>query len=166
MFERNCITDYMIEIGGEIVAAGISPRCDVWKIQIDAPETDNLDSSNALAVISVTDCGVATSGNYRNYRVDSDGRHYGHTISVVTGRPVETRTLSATVIAPTAMEADALATAAMSMTPDAAVRMFDALDGAECMLVIDGRENPSDSNPRYIIRCSGGWASKIAGEKS
>lgn len=166
MFERNGITDYMIEIGGEIVVAGRSPRGDVWNIQIDAPETDNLDSSNALTVISVTDCGVATSGNYRNYRVDSDGRHYGHTISVVTGRPVETRTLSATVIATTAMEADALATAAMSMPPDEAVAMFDSLDGAECMLVIGGRENPSDSDPHYIIRYSKGWGTKIGCDNS
>lgn len=166
MFGRNGITDYMIEIGGEIVVAGRSPRGDAWNIQIDAPETDNLDSSNALTVISVTDCGVATSGNYRNYRVDGDGRQYGHTISVVTGRPVETRTLSATVIAPTAMEADALATAAMSMTADEALAMFGTLDDAECMLVIDGREDVSGSNPCYIMRYSDGWETKICGKSS
>ncbi|MDE6026615.1 MAG: FAD:protein FMN transferase, partial [Muribaculaceae bacterium] len=65
-------------------------------------------------VISFTNQGLATSGNYRNYHGSVDDR-YGHTISPLTGRPVQTDVLSATVLSSTAMEADAWATAFMAM---------------------------------------------------
>ena len=89
--------------------------------------------------MALTDCGVATSGNYRNYR-DLDGRRVGHTISPLTGRPVETATLSATVIAPTAMEADALATACMAMPAADAMAMIDSLPEVGAMLVVGGEK--------------------------
>lgn len=147
------VTDYMIEIGGEIALAGRNPHGQPWTIQIDAPETDNNDSHESLTFISVTDCGIATSGNYRNYRRDAAGHTYGHTISVSTGRPVQTATLSATVIAPTAMDADALATACMAMDADEAIRMIDAIPGASCLLVIA----PRTSGAAYSIRTSSHW---------
>lgn len=59
--------------------------------------------------------GLATSGNYHNYKVAADGKVYGHTISALNGYPAETDILSASVIAPTCAEADALATAFMAL---------------------------------------------------
>lgn len=144
------ITDYMVEIGGEIALSGRNPQGGLWNIQIDAPETDNLDDHAAVTVITVTDCCIATSGNYRNYRESADGSRYGHTISAVTGRPVATSTLSATVIAPTCMLADALATACMTMEPDAALAMIETVDGASCLLV-------TDNAGRYALRTSQRW---------
>ena len=76
----------------------------------------------------------STSGNYRNYRETKEGRTW-HTISPRTGRPAVTDLLSATVIAPTCMLADAYATACMAQTADSAMVMIAAVPGVEALLV-------------------------------
>lgn len=135
MLRRNGCNDYMVEIGGEIAVSGVNRRGEPWRIMIDAPlANDSTIDHQRMAVISISDCGVATSGNYRNYRHTATGT-VGHTISPLTGRPVTTSTLSATVVAPTAMLADALATACMAMPPDSALLMADRLTGTGIMLV-------------------------------
>jgi len=114
MLKRNGVTDYLVEIGGEIVLSGRNPRGGKWSVSIDRPiQTDTTEIHDACKVVELTDAGVATSGNYRNFRKNG-GETFGHTISSVTGRPVATDVISATVIAPTAMEADAAATACMA----------------------------------------------------
>lgn len=136
MLRRNGVGNYMVEIGGEISVAGHSPRGGDWQLVVDAPvECDSAVVHSAMAMLSVTDCGVATSGNYRNYR-DVDGKRVGHTISAVTGRPFVNSTVSATVVAPDAMMADAYATACMAMQPDSAARMVDGASGVSAMLVV------------------------------
>lgn len=143
-------SDIMVEIGGEIALRGKNPKGHPWRIQIDAPVVSN-DSvvHDRLSVIEVTDCGVATSGNYRNYHTAPDGRMYGHTISPVTGRPAEADILSATVIAPSCMLADALATACMAMNRADALAMIERADGVECLLVA------GKGNGWELIRSSG-----------
>lgn len=135
MLRRNGCNDYMIEIGGEIAVNGISPRGTEWRIMIDAPvSSDSSVIHNRMAVISPGDCGIASSGNYRNYRETDRGRVW-HTIDPSTGYPAVTSTLSATVIAGTTMEADALATACLAMTPDSALEMIERYDSASVLLV-------------------------------
>ncbi len=115
MFKSNGVDNFLIEIGGEIVASGKSPREGNWNISIDRPVYSNSDViHDSQTVINFTDMGLATSGNYRNYH-ESPTERYGHTISPLTGRPVQTDVLSATVLASTAMEADGLATAFMAI---------------------------------------------------
>lgn len=115
MFKRNGVTEFLIEIGGEIVASGKNPHNTDWNISIDRPLISNTDIIHeSQVIISFTDMGLATSGNYRNYHGEGASR-YGHTISPLTGRPVQTDVLSATVLASTAMEADALATTFMAL---------------------------------------------------
>ncbi|MBD5291335.1 MAG: FAD:protein FMN transferase [Bacteroides sp.] len=115
MFERNGVEDYLIEIGGEIRCGGKSPKGGEWRISVDKPEWSMTSANHeSQEIISITNCGVATSGNYRNFIKDS-GRTFGHTISATSGRPVATDVISATVVAPTAMEADGYATAFMAM---------------------------------------------------
>lgn len=136
MLRRNGCTDYMVEIGGEIAVSGVSRRGEPWRIAVEAPQQGLApDSHRAISTLSLTDCGIATSGNYRNYRRDEGGNTFGHTISAVTGRPVQTSTLSATVVAPDCMLADALATAAMAVTPDVALDIARRLPGVWIMLV-------------------------------
>lgn len=134
MMCRNGIFDYMIEIGGEIALRGVNARGEKWHIQIDTPDSGR-EGHDRLSVIEVTDCCIATSGNYRNYRDTGSGR-IGHTISPVTGRPVISEVLSATVIAPTTMMADALATALMAMPPADGIAMIEHLPSAEALLII------------------------------
>lgn len=137
MFRRNGCTDYMIEIGGEVVVSGKNPQGEKWHILIDAPVvSDSAVVHERMAVIEVTDCGIATSGNYRNYRSIGSGKRVGHTISSVTGYPVESTMLSATVIAPDAMTADALATACMAMEPAKALSMIESIPDTKALIVV------------------------------
>ncbi len=136
MLARNGCTDYMVEIGGEIALSGHNRHGEDWRIMVDAPvENDTAVVHERLAVVALTDCGIATSGNYRNYR-DTDSGRIGHTIDPLTCRPVKTATLSATVIAPDAMTADALATACMAMEPDKALAMIEAREATAAMIVV------------------------------
>lgn len=124
MFHRNGTDDFMIEIGGEITLSGKSPSGRDWKIAVDAPVEGKNPGEDTALVISVTDVGVATSGNYRNYREDGATKR-AHTISPLTGFPYLSEILSATVIAETCMEADAIATACMASTPEMAKELID-----------------------------------------
>ena len=135
MLRRNGSEDFMVEIGGEIALAGHNDRGEKWHIQIDAPVEGSVPGQEGAMVVALTDCGVATSGNYRNYRATADGAKVWHTISPVTGRPAESPTLSATVIAPDCMTADALATACMAMQPAEALEMIEAVPGASVLLI-------------------------------
>lgn len=145
MLRRNGVENYMVEIGGEIALKGHNPKGKPWNIQIDAPIDDNTGAtSQRMATIAVTDCGIATSGNYRNYRDYQGEGRVGHTINPRTGHPMTSSTLSATVIAPTCMEADALATACMALPLDQSITMIEAYPGASAMLI--------DSDPAGNLR--------------
>lgn len=115
MLERNGVQDWLVEIGGEIAANGSSPTGEQWRVSIDKPllQSDSI-IHDSQAIIQFTDMGMATSGNYRNFRTEG-GKTFGHTISSQTGRPIATDVISATVLARTSMEADALATAFMAV---------------------------------------------------
>ncbi len=114
MLTENGVKDYLVEIGGEIRAAGVSPSGGDWRVSVDRPvHGASADSRESACIVAFTNMGMATSGNYRNFHKDGS-RIYGHTISSKTGRPVQTDVISATVLASTAMEADALATAFMA----------------------------------------------------
>lgn len=135
MLERNGVTDYMVEIGGEINVRGKSQLGQPWRVMIDAPvaSTDTV-VHKGTAIVRLTDDGVATSGNYRNFH-KSDVGVIGHTISPVTGRPVTSGVLSVTVIAPDCIMADALATACMVMPMDSARAMLNRIPEASALFV-------------------------------
>lgn len=137
MLRRNEVTNYLVEIGGEIAMGGVSPSMDQWRVSIDRPvETDSSVVHDACAVIQITDAGMATSGNYRNFH-NHNGRNMGHTISPKTGRPVTTDVISATIIAPTAMEADAIATACMAAGSEEAKRIVSTLKYEALLILAD-----------------------------
>lgn len=120
MLRSKGISDYMIEIGGEIVLSGHNPKGKNWNIGISKPVDDSLSVNNELqTIISITDIAMATSGNYRNFYV-KDGRKYAHTIDPHTCMPVSHTLLSATVFAADCATADALATSMMVMGLDSA----------------------------------------------
>ena len=123
MFKRNGVNNFMVEIGGEISLSGKSPLGKNWQIAVDAPVEDKNPGEETAMILSLTDVGIATSGNYRNYRLDGETK-VAHTISPITGRPFIGSILSATIIAPTCMEADAIATACMASTLDEAQQLL------------------------------------------
>ena len=107
------ISNFMVEIGGEVVTQGINPERLPWKIGVTKPIDDSLNTNNQIqTVLNVTDKAMATSGNYRNFYY-KNGQKYAHTIDPKTGYPVQHNILSATVLAADCTTADAYATAFM-----------------------------------------------------
>ena len=106
------VENYLVEIGGEVAAHGENSRGEYWRIGIDTPEESNVAGGDIEAVVLLNDAALATSGNYRNFRI-VDGRRVAHTIDPTTGYPARHSLLSATVLAPDCMTADAYATAFM-----------------------------------------------------
>lgn len=123
--QKRGVKNYMVEIGGEIVTKGISPKRVPWKIGVTRPVDDSLSVSKELqSVINVTDKAMATSGNYRNFYY-KNGKKYAHTIDPHTGYPVQHNILSATVIADNCATADAYATAFMVMGLEKAQKLLE-----------------------------------------
>ncbi len=123
--ESRDIKNYMVEIGGEVVAHGMSESRVPWKIGVSKPTDDTLSVNQELqTVLNVTDIAMATSGNYRNFYY-KNGKKYAHTIDPKTGRPVQHNILSATVLAKKCAVADAYATAFMVLGLDGAKRILD-----------------------------------------
>ncbi len=108
------IVNYLVEVGGEMRLSGHSPRGDTWRIAIEEPDSEGRAVARA---IRVTDAAVATSGDYRNF-FEVDGVRYSHTIDPRSGFPVRHRLVSVTVIHPSAMLADAWATALSVLGPE------------------------------------------------
>ncbi len=114
------IENLFVEIGGEVYAHGINDRGNPWVVGVNYPTTDIEKQQTAMAIFPVINQAVATSGNYRNY-YEKDGVKYSHTISPTTGYPVTHSLLSASVIAPDCMTADAYATAFMVLGTEEAI---------------------------------------------
>lgn len=113
LLRRRGVTNFMVEIGGEIVTQGISERRLPWKIGVTKPTDDSLSVNGELqTVLNITDIAMATSGNYRKFYY-KDGQKYAHTIDPKTGYPVQHSLLSATVLAKDCATADAYATSFM-----------------------------------------------------
>ena len=135
------ISNYMVEIGGEIRVKGVNARGRPWHIAIEKPSSDG---RNVFKVIAPGDLAVATSGDYRNY-FERDGKRYSHTINPHSGRPVEHSLASVTVLADNCMYADAMATALMVLGPEQGY----ALAIAEKLPVM------------FIIRSAEGFTSRL-----
>ena len=141
------VADYLHSIGvhnmlvdiGEIYCEGVNPSGQGWTIGVDNPVDGNDTPGEDIKGIWQSDggaCGIVTSGNYRKFYV-RDGKKYAHTIDPRTGYPVEHGLLSATVVAPTAAEADALATACMVLGPEAAKELILSRPELEGYLITD-----------------------------
>lgn len=112
--EHKGIKNYLVEIGGEIKAKGSNlVKQNPWRIGVEDPNFDQTQSYSK--VIALYNAAMATSGSYRKYKVDQNGNRYAHIIDAKTGYPHKSNLLSVSVIADTCMEADAYATALMSM---------------------------------------------------
>ena len=129
------ISDYLVEIGGELVAKGVNEKGELWKVGVNRPE-ESANASDLISIIALQDRGMATSGNYRNYYV-RDSVKISHTINPATGYPVTHTLLSATVLADNCMTADAYATAMMVMGKDRAIALDSALSEIEVFLIYD-----------------------------
>ena len=125
MFREKGIENFMVEIGGEVVTGGTNSKGLAWKIGINKPENDSTLLSNDIEkVIQLSNCALATSGNYRNFYYKGD-KKIAHTINPSTGYPVQQDILSSTVLAPSCAEADAFATSFMVMGREKAMQILE-----------------------------------------
>jgi len=136
MLEKNGVTDYLIEMGGELRARGTNlEKKSTWKVGIEniyAPVEDR----KYTKIVALTDRGMAGSGNYRKFRIDSTtGKRFVHTVNPLTGLAEKTDVLSSTVIAPTCAKADAYATAFMAMGLDRSKKVLESLDDVNAYLL-------------------------------
>jgi thiamine biosynthesis lipoprotein len=113
-FDAKNITNYMIEIGGEVTCNGVNEANTGWSIGIDKPIENSIPGEDLQFIAILDNMSLATSGNYRKF-YEIDGKKYSHTINPVTGSPVQHNLLSVTVISKSCADADAYATAFMVM---------------------------------------------------
>lgn len=143
------VRDMLVDIG-EIYCDGVGPSGKGWRIGIDNPVDGNETPGKDIRAVWNSEgkaCGIVTSGNYRKFYI-KDGRKYAHTIDPRTGWPVTHNLLSATVVAPTAAEADAIATACMVMGMEQAREFIESHDGMEAFLIGD---NETWASPGFVF---------------
>ena len=122
------VSNYIVEVGGEIRASGHNIKGGDWRIGVDNPTEDNdTPGQSCQTVITISDRALATSGNYRRYYTDTQGNKIVHTINPKTGLSTTSSLLSATVVAERCVEADAMATMFMAMGDKAAIALAERL---------------------------------------
>ncbi|HLG41275.1 MAG TPA: FAD:protein FMN transferase [Chitinophagaceae bacterium] len=112
--ETKGISNYMVEVGGELRAKGTKLNDSSWTVGIEEPNESLTEDASLFAVINIKDKSLATSGNYKKFYVE-EGKKYSHIIDPFTGYPAKHNLLSATVIADDCITADAYATSFMVM---------------------------------------------------
>ncbi|MBV33596.1 MAG: thiamine biosynthesis protein ApbE [Porticoccaceae bacterium] len=108
--EMLALTDYLVEIGGEVRVSGDNPRGKRWRVAIEVPQI----TGGVERVLELKDSALATSGDYRNF-FEFEGKRYSHIIDPRDGHPVEHATVSATVVMDSCAKADAWSTAFLIM---------------------------------------------------
>ena len=155
LLDRKGIKNYMVDIGGEVVVKGKNATGDLWRIGINKPYDDSLAVKQDIqTILNLTDVGMATSGNYRNYYY-KDGKKYAHTIDPRTGYPVQHSILSSTVVAEDCMTADALATSFMVMGLEEAEKFCKANPMIDAYFIYSGENGEfktyyTDGMKRYF----------------
>lgn len=155
LLDRKGIKNYMVDIGGEVVVKGKNATGDLWRIGINKPYDDSLAVKQDIqTILNLTDVGMATSGNYRNYYY-KDGKKYAHTIDPRTGYPVQHSILSSTVVAKDCMTADALATSFMVMGLEEAEKFCKANPMIDAYFIYSGENGEfktyyTDGMKRYF----------------
>ncbi|MGB1019289.1 MAG: FAD:protein FMN transferase [Chitinophagales bacterium] len=142
------IKNYMVEIGGEVNCKGKNINNEYWKIGIEEP---NEEARNIFEIVQIKDAAMATSGNYRNFKVLDSGQKIVHIINPKTGYPEISNLLSASIITNNCMEADAYATACMVMGLDTCYDFILKNPDLECYLLY------SDENGEIQKKYSSGF---------
>ncbi len=129
VLKQEGVRSALVNAGGDLFAFGPGPGGDIWRIGIEHPRQEG----KLVVTVEVRDSAVTTSGDYRSYFM-ADGMRYSHIMDPRTGRPA-LRAASATVVAPSAAQADALATALVVMGAEEGLALVEGLEGVEAMVV-------------------------------
>lgn len=135
MLESRGHRNFLVDMGGELVARGHNASGLPWQVAVERPQAAG---RSVARIVPLTDMAIATSGDYRNFR-DVDGIRLPHILDPRTRRPVTHHLASVTVVDRLAARADALSTALMVMGPDEGLAFAERHDVAALLLVPDAR---------------------------
>jgi thiamine biosynthesis lipoprotein len=148
--EENGVRNYLIDIGGEVLAKGSKPGNSPWTVGIENP-SDNAQYGKSLnAIVILEDMALATSGSYRKF-YEEDGVRYSHTIDPSTGYPVTHNLLSVSVLADDCATADGYATAFMVMGREKAMQYLETDPDLEAYFI------EASNNKDFIINYTEGF---------
>lgn len=150
LHQADCAS-YLVDIGGEVAVSGTNPRGGSWTIGVEVPLSGS--QGEVQRVLRLSDQSVATSGDYRNFRTVGDQR-LSHTIDPRTGRPVAHGLASVTVVHPSAMWADGLATAISVLGPDDGLELARSIDLPVLMIIRaneEFEERYTDAMRQYLV---------------
>ena len=130
----------MVEIGGEVRVGGKNNLNRPWSIGIETPIKNTLPGEQIFGKVDISNKGMATSGNYRNFYT-YNGKSYSHIIDPRNGKSVESSLLSVTVLAESCMDADALATALSILSYDEGLKLIKSIEGSEALWILSDKLN-------------------------
>ena len=142
--------NFLIEVGGELITMGKNDKNKKWKVAIQNP----IDLTSYYSEISLDGMALATSGNYRKFRIDSQtGVRYAHIVNPINGESMTNNILSASVVSSSCIEADAWATSLMLMDPKEATKIINNIPDIEVLILtgIDDQITPIKSDGWDLI---------------
>ena len=139
--------NFLIEVGGELITMGVNEKNKKWKVAIQNP----VDLNSYYSEITLDGMSLATSGNYRKFRIDSEsGVRYAHIVNPINGESMSNNILSTSVITSSCIEADAWATSLMLMDPMEAIEIINNIVDIEVLIL-------TAINDEIIHIKSNGW---------
>lgn len=145
LIEGNGISNYLVSVGGAVVSRGHNAKGNPWQVAIQKP-TDK--ETAVQAIVDLQGMGISTSGSYRNY-YELDGKRLSHIIDPATGSPITHKLVSATVIAPTALEADGWDTGLMVLGTHKALALAEKQHLAVYLITKEGDTFKSYMSPQF-----------------
>ena len=138
--KKEKIDNYLIEIGGEIIASGLNMNKNKsWVVAIDMPRFDG--DRSIYSTLEINNTSLASSGTYRKFKIDSMGNRYAHIINPLSGYPSKTNILSVTVKASSCIDADAYATALHTMTIEEIKDFFNNNSNISSLVIFENDNN-------------------------
>lgn len=130
------VDNFLVDVGGEIMARGNKPNGDLWKVGIEKPAENKDDKRIVQEIVELKDKSIVTSGNYRKY-VEHNGKRYSHSLNPMTGYPSENNLLSATIICDNTAWADCLASICMLVGMEKAIEIIETQDNVEAFFIYE-----------------------------
>lgn len=146
LIESKGIANYLVEIGGEMRLKGFKANGTLWHVAIEKPITND---RAVHQIIVPKDNAVATSGDYRNY-IEIDGVRYSHIIDPNAAKPINHKLVSVTVIHPSSMTADGLATAIMVLGVEEGLKLAEKHEIA-AMLIAKTENGFEEINTKWFM---------------
>ncbi len=142
VLDQAAVSNYLVEIGGEMKGKGLNPKGEAWTIGIEDPAKAEMGVTNSLLTkVMLNGLALSSSGNYRKFYIDEQGNRRPHLIDPKTGFPVTHSMVSVSVLATSATQADALATSFMAMGPEQAKVLAESLPGVEALFVLAAKDH-------------------------